>query len=130
MTEMPLSDASHQAIERESHLVVLRLLEGNPYISQRELAQATGVSLGKMNYCLKALLGKGLIKIQNFRNSNNRLAYAYLLTPAGIVAKTDLASHFLARKIAEYAALKREIEELQVEVLGGRERLVQGPIDK
>src|SRR3546814_11716761 len=71
----------------ESHLKVLRLLESDPGLSQRDLSQALGVSLGKTNYCIRALLDKGLIKMQNFRNSQNKLAYAYLLTPAGIAAK-------------------------------------------
>lgn len=85
-------------------------------MSQRDLAEASGVSLGKTNYCVKALLDKGLIKIQNFRNSQNKLAYAYLLTPAGISAKADLTALFLKRKIAEYEALKYEIEILKKEI--------------
>ena len=82
-------------MEKESHLKVLRILETNPQISQRELSEALGVSLGKTNYCLKALLDKGLIKIQNFRNSKNKLAYSYLLTPHGIEQKANMTLRYL-----------------------------------
>jgi MarR family transcriptional regulator, temperature-dependent positive regulator of motility len=97
-------------------LKLLKLLETNPNLSQRELASALGVSLGKANYCLKALLDKGWIKVHNFRNNPNKLAYAYLLTPNGIEAKTTMTVQFLARKMREYEALKKEIEELSVDV--------------
>lgn len=100
----------------ETHLRALRLLEGNPEMSQRELAEALGVSLGKTNYCLKALLERGLIKVRNFRNSRNKAAYAYYLTPAGMRRKAGLTAGFLKRKVAEYEALKREIELLKAEV--------------
>lgn len=103
----------HGAPYEESHLKVLRLLESNPELSQRELSHALGVSLGKTNYCVRALLDKGLIKMQNFRNNGNKLGYAYLLTPAGIAAKAELTRNFLKLKVREYEALKREIEELQ-----------------
>lgn len=105
-----------EALHEESHLKVLRLLESDPSLSQRELSQALGVSLGKTNYCIRALLDKGLIKMQNFRNSDNKLAYAYLLTPAGITAKADLARRFLVKKQEEYETLRQEIERLQKEV--------------
>ncbi len=91
-------------------------------MNQRELAHALGVSLGMTNYCLRALLEKGLVKIQNFRNSGNRLAYAYLLTPAGFAAKTELTARFLKFKMAEYERLKAEIEVLQREVGTGSTR--------
>ena len=84
-------------------------------MSQRELAEALGVSLGKTNYCLKALLDRGLIKVQNFRNSKNKAAYAYYLTPEGMRRKAGLTAGFLKRKIAEYQLLKREIELLKAE---------------
>lgn len=106
---------STNLIHEESHLKALRLLEANPDLSQRELAQALGISLGKTNYCVRALLDKGLIKVQNFRNSDNKLGYAYLLTPAGIAAKADLTRSFLKLKIREYENLKREIEQLKRE---------------
>lgn len=99
----------------ENHLKVLRLLEADPSLSQRELAEELGVSLGKTNYCIRALLDKGLIKMQNFRNSQNKMAYAYLLTPAGIAAKAELTASFLRIKLREYEVLRREIEELRRE---------------
>lgn len=102
----------------EHHLKVLRLLEANPDMSQRELAEALGVSVGKTNYCIRALVDKGLLKMKNFRNSQNKLAYAYLLTPAGIAAKAELTTRFLKQRMAEYEALKNEIEQLQREVDG------------
>jgi len=104
------------SLQEENHLKVLRLLEANPRLSQRELADALGVSLGKTNYCLQALLGKGYIKMQSFRKSPNKLAYAYLLTPAGIAEKAGLTVRFLARKLAEYESLTLEIEALKSEV--------------
>jgi EPS-associated MarR family transcriptional regulator len=103
-------------MHEESHLKVLRLLESDPSLSQRDLARALGVSLGKTNYCIRALLDKGLIKMQNFRSSENKLGYAYLLTPAGIAAKAELTRDFLKIKRQEYDVLRREIEELQREV--------------
>jgi len=104
------------ALHEESHLKVLRLLEANPGLSQRDLADELGVSLGKTNYCVKALLDKGLLKIQNFRNSQNKRAYAYLLTPAGIAAKAELTTRFLKYKVTEYENLHKEIETLRREL--------------
>ncbi|HEY8608880.1 MAG TPA: MarR family EPS-associated transcriptional regulator [Noviherbaspirillum sp.] len=95
---------------------LLRMLQENPNLSQRDLAEALGVSLGKANYCLQSLLEKGLIKIQNFKSSKRKLAYAYLLTPAGLAEKTSLAARFLSRKMDEYERLKAEIESLQNEI--------------
>jgi EPS-associated MarR family transcriptional regulator len=103
----------------QSELGVLRLLEDSPSRSQREVASELGMSVGKVNYLLKALLEKGFLKIQNFRNSSNKRAYAYLLTPEGVAAKADLTQRFLARKIAEYDALRLEIERLRQESEGG-----------
>lgn len=107
---------SDSSLYDENHLKVLRLLESDPSLSQRELSEALGVSLGKTNYCIRALLDKGLIKMQNFRNSQNKLAYAYLLTPAGIAAKAELTASFLRIKLREYEALRREIEKLRREI--------------
>ena len=104
------------ALQDENHLKVLRLLEANPHLSQRDLAGALGVSLGKTNYCLKALLDKGFIKMQSFNKSSNKLAYAYLLTPTGIAEKAGLTVRFLARKLAEFDSLTLEIEALKSEV--------------
>jgi EPS-associated MarR family transcriptional regulator len=95
---------------------VLRLLESNPHLSQRELSKSLGVSLGGMNYCLKALVTKGFIKIQNFRNNQNKWVYAYLLTPQGVAEKTALTGAFLKRKMQEYQELKEEIESLTREI--------------
>ena len=100
----------------DTHYKVLRILEQNPHISQRELASEMGVSLGKVNYCLKALVDKGLVKVNNFKNSANKWAYFYVLTPRGMEAKARISVRFLQRKLAEYEALRAEIEELQAEV--------------
>ncbi|MDW5443916.1 MarR family EPS-associated transcriptional regulator [Polaromonas sp. SM01] len=102
--------------QEENHLKILRLLVGNSRMNQRDLAGALGVSLGKANYCITALVEKGLIKVQNFRNSQNKLAYAYLLTPLGIAEKANLTARFLRQKLAEYESLNREIELLKREV--------------
>lgn len=109
----------NDVVYEENHLKVLRLLEADPGLSQRDLSQALGISLGKTNYCMRALLDKGLIKMQNFKNSGNKLGYAYLLTPAGIAAKTDLTRRFLKIKVREYEVLRREIEELEREAQSG-----------
>ena len=100
----------------ERHLRAMRLLEESPDMSQRELAEALGVSLGAANYCLKALVGKGWVKLENFQNNPNKLGYLYLLTPSGMTAKTQLTAQFLRRKLVEYEALKVEIEQLKGEV--------------
>lgn len=102
--------------QEETDYRVLRLLADNPQINQRELAGALGVSLGKINYCLKALLDKGLIKMQNFRSAENKRSYAYLLTPIGIARKADLTVRFLKHKVAEYERLRVEIDSLQSEL--------------
>lgn len=98
-----------------SQLSVLRLLDESPSRTQREMAHELGMSLGKANYVLRALLGKGFVKIQNFRSSSNKRGYAYLLTPEGVAAKAELTRHFLARKMREYDALRLEIEQLRAE---------------
>ncbi len=100
---------------KDLHFRLLRLLQDRPDISQHELAAQLGISLGKMNYCLNALMEKGLIKLGNFHNSQHKFKYVYLLTPAGIVEKAGLMGRFLQRKLAEYAALKAEIQALQAE---------------
>ena len=104
----------------DTHFRLLRLLEARSDLSQRDLARELGTSLGKVNYCLNALIDKGLVKVRNFRNSRNKLGYAYLLTPRGIDSKATIALQFLKRKMAEYETLKVEIEQLQREV-GQRE---------
>jgi EPS-associated MarR family transcriptional regulator len=92
----------------------LQVLGSSPQINQRELAVVLGVSLGKANYCVRALLAKGQIKMQNFKNSKNKLAYAYTLTPTGIAALAALTTEFLQVKTAEYERLRAEIEALQL----------------
>ena len=101
---------------QETHLKVLRHLEDNPSVTQRELADTLGISLGKTNYCIKALINKGLIKAKNFKNSANKRAYLYILTPKGIETKTRISVKFLQRKIQEYEALSHEIEQLKTEL--------------
>jgi EPS-associated MarR family transcriptional regulator len=98
-----------------SLLGVLRLLDASPNRTQREMAHELGMSLGKANYLLRALLGKGFVKVQNFRNSSNKRGYAYFITPEGVAAKAELTRHFLARKIEEYDTLRLEIERLRGE---------------
>ena len=105
-------------MQEDNHYNLLRILETQPDISQRQLAGLLDLSLGKANYCLKALLVKGWIKARNFKNSQNKWAYAYLLTTQGIEQKTRLAGRFLKCKLAEYELLKQEIERLKVEVKG------------
>lgn len=97
------------------HYRVLQLLQQQPDMSQREMAQKLGVSNGGMHYCLKALIDKGLIKIGNFAASKHKLGYFYLLTPQGIAQKTAMTTRFLKRKKEEYEALKAEIDALQAE---------------
>jgi len=94
---------------------ILKMVEANPAISQRELASQLGVSLGKVNFCLKALIEKGLLKASNFRNNKNKLAYMYLLTPSGIEEKASITMRFLKIKVQEYEALQAEISELRQE---------------
>ena len=98
------------------HFRVLKIIDSSPQITQRELADELGVSLGKANYCLKSLIDKGWLKAQNFKNNRNKMAYAYLLTPAGIEEKSAMTIDFLRRKMDEYEALKQEIEQLKSEV--------------
>ena len=94
---------------------LLRLLEDKPNLTQRDIANELGISLGGVNYCLRALADKGMIKIKNFRNSNKKMAYLYVLTPKGIREKMALTDAFLKRKMEEYEALRLEIETLQQE---------------
>ena len=108
---------SRQAqIQEDTYFRVMRILQENPDLTQRELAEKLGMSVGGLNYCLNALIDKGLVKMQNFSNSKNKFKYVYLLTPMGIAEKVTLTSRFLSRKIKEYEALKLEIEALKSEV--------------
>jgi len=101
--------------EEESYFNVLRIIKNKPNYSQRELARDLGFSLGKLNYCLKELKLKGLIKIKNFKNNPNKLGYLYILTPKGISAKTRLTIDFMKRKIKEYDELKKELRDKNVD---------------
>ena len=100
----------------ETTYKILKILETNPNATQREIAAELGVSLGKANYCLKAVIEKGWVKMQNFKNSQNKLAYAYALTPTGLKEKTLITQRFLQRKTEEYDELKKEIKFLKNEV--------------
>jgi len=96
----------------------MHLLQKNPDFTQRELAERLGISVGALNYCLKALMGKGLVKMKNFANSKNKFGYVYVLTPSGIAEKAAITHRFLQRKLHEYEALRQEIESLKTEVDG------------
>lgn len=102
-------------LDEATHYGLLKTLEENPGLSQRDLAKKLGVSLGKINFCLNALVAKGSLKINNFRNSDNKLAYAYLLTPSGVEQKARMTVQFLKCKVQEYERLRAEIAELQRE---------------
>ena len=104
----------------DTHYQVLRILEQTPRISQRELGKEMGVSLGKVNYCLKALVDKGMVKVSNIKNSANKWAYFYVLTPRGMEAKARISVRFLQRKLEEYETLRAEIDQLQIEVAAQR----------
>ena len=99
--------------QEDTHYRVLALLERSPDISQRELARELGISLGGVNYALRALIERGMLKAQNFSSSDKKLAYAYILTPKGLAEKSFLTARFLRRKMDEYEALRAEIESLQ-----------------
>ena len=111
LTSSPASDAGHSA-----HLALLRLLEQHPDYSQRRLADALGVSLGKTHYLLKAVLGKGWVKAQNFRRSDRKLGYLYVLTPQGARQRLQLTRTFLERKETDYEMLKNQIALLREEL--------------
>ena len=93
----------------------MRLLDANPRLTQRQVASSLGISLGMVNYCLRALIARGLVKVENYRNSDNKSAYFYLVTPSGLSAKAELTRKFLARRVQEYNAMRLEIEELRRE---------------
>ena len=103
---LSLNSLCHSPVSSELQFRVLRLLESNPHLTQRELSKSLGVSLGGVNYCLNALIAKGAVKIENFKNSKNKWVYAYLLTPQGIAEKTSSTGVFLMRKMREYQKLK------------------------
>ncbi len=94
----------------QDHFEVLRKINKNPNFTQRELAEELGFSLGKLNYCLKALKDKGLVKIENFAKNPNKINYFYVLTPKGISERTKLTINFMKRKMKEYDELKKELD--------------------
>lgn len=102
-------------LQEDTYFRVMRILQEDPDITQRELAQKLGVSVSGLNYCLKALIEKGWVKMQNFSDSKNKFGYVYILTPGGIAQKTLLAGRFLKRKMEEYEALSAEIKSLRRE---------------
>jgi EPS-associated MarR family transcriptional regulator len=107
-----------KSIDPDVHFRVLHLLEEEPELTQRELAQKLGISLGGVNYCLKALIEIGHIKADNFSKNSNKSIYLYLLTPQGIAEKAKLTAGFLKRKMFEYKALKKEIEFIRANLKG------------
>ncbi len=117
MPQQQISSAEDPDTDTAATLAALRLLQTRPELSQRQLSRELGLSLGKTHYVLHALLDKGLVKIQNFRRSDNKLAYAYLLTPKGLSEKLRLTRAFLVRKEAEFEALKATIAQLREEVV-------------
>jgi EPS-associated MarR family transcriptional regulator len=103
-------------LQADTNFRLMQLLHGNPRLSQREMAKALGISFGGINYCLNALVDKGLVKIHNFNHNQNKFGYVYLLTPSGISEKALLTGIFLKRKLQEYEALKEEIKVLKFEI--------------
>lgn len=115
-----LADAAHGSqthkLREEAHLKVLRLIQAQPHLNQRELAEQLGISLGKTNYLIKGLIEKGWVKANNFKNSDNKLGYLYQLTPSGLENKAKITLRYLARRTQEYQDLRAELEQLQHEV--------------
>jgi EPS-associated MarR family transcriptional regulator len=117
-------------LKEETHYQLLKLIEENPEITQREMAREMGVSLGKANYCLKALLEQGWIKANNFRNSHRKWAYVYLLTPSGLEQKFRLTGAFLKRKLDEHETLKLEIARLQADLAAARNETAKPQVNE
>jgi EPS-associated MarR family transcriptional regulator len=113
----------NESLRQEMRMRILRILDQNPRMNQREIASRLGISLGAANYCLRALKDVGLIKAERFLNSRNKAAYAYLLTPQGVEEKVRLTTWFLRRKLDEYEALKGLIKELRSELPGEYRKL-------
>jgi EPS-associated MarR family transcriptional regulator len=103
-------------VPEETRLQVMRLLAENPELTQRELADALGISLGATNYCLRALIDQGFLKAERLRKGPNKRAFVYLLTPAGIAQKLDMTRQFIAIKQAEYEAIRQQVEDLRKEL--------------
>ncbi len=103
-------------LQEDTYFRVLRLLQDNPDMTQREIAEQLGLSTSGLNYCLKSLIDKGWVKVHNFSQSKNKFGYIYVLTPQGLSEKLSLTSRFLKRKLSEYESLKAEIDSLQAEI--------------
>ena len=103
-------------IQEDTHFRIMRILQENSDLTQRKLAQKMGISLGGLNYCLKALMEKGMVKMKNFTNSKNKFGYVYVLTPTGMLEKSAITNRFLQRKIEECKCLRNEINQLQREL--------------
>jgi EPS-associated MarR family transcriptional regulator len=103
-------------LQEDTYFRVLRMLQADPDVTQREIAERLGVSTSGLNYCLNALIDKGWVKVQNFSQSKNKFGYIYVLTPQGMVEKAMLTTRFLKRKMAEYDAMKLEIDALTSEI--------------
>ena len=105
------SNFEHMSKELEDHFELLRRIKKTPDLSQRELAEKLGFSLGKLNYCLKSLQKKGLVKLQNFTKQENKIKYfSYVITPKGIAERTKLTVNFMKQKLKEYDELKKELK--------------------
>ncbi len=110
---------SRQAkLQEDTYFRAMRILQENPDLTQRELAEKLGISVGGLNYCLNALMEKGMVKMKSFANSKNKFGYIYVLTPTGMTEKASITHRFLQRKMDEYEALKLEIEALKREIPG------------
>ena len=128
-TEIMIFPSSHLSDDPNLsiRLQLLQLLSGNPRLSQRELSREMGVALGKINYCLNALVTKGSIKLENFRGANNRMRYAYMLTPSGLEEKARLTLRFLKHRLREYHDIKAEIQHLCQELEQADPELLTDP---
>lgn len=115
MTSSASVDAPNNTLDDRAQLELLRLIGERSELTQREVAAVLGMSLGKANFCLRALIARGLVKAENYRKSDNKSAYLYLITPRGIARKVELTRLFLARRMREYERLKLEIEQLRQE---------------
>jgi EPS-associated MarR family transcriptional regulator len=117
LNQASLTVSSRQSkLQEDTYFRVMRILQENPDLNQRELAEKLGISVGGLNYCLKALMEKGLVKMKNFAKSKNKFGYVYVLTPSGVAEKAAVTHRFLQRKMDEYEALKAEIEILKSEI--------------
>ena len=116
---------SRQAkLQEDTYFRVMRILQENPDLTQRELAEKLGISVGGLNYCLKALMEKGLVKMKNFATSKNKFGYVYVLTPIGMAEKAAITHRFLRRKMDEYEALKAEIQDLASELENAENKVI------